>query len=236
MISMASSGQKSSNFTQTCNLLSQYLKEKGNFGDFSRGIASKPEGVEFETSRPQSATTMNLLPNLENVGASSSSSVKAADFFNNKAEATVESGAGSQMTIFYAGKVHVFNGFSAEKAKEIMALATKSGSSVNTTSSRAFTPDLNIATSASETNNIASQDRLFQHLKPPQAPITSDFPIKRRASLHRFFEKRKDRVVARAPYQINGASVAPAKPEESREKPWLLELEAQSSKQLDLNL
>ena len=231
---MASSGQKSSNFAQTCSRLSQYMKEKGNFGDFSRGIASKPEGVE--TSRPQSVTTMNLFPNLENVGASSSSSVKAADFFNNKAEASMENGAIPQMTIFYGGKVFVFNDLPAEKAKEIMALATKSGSSINNTSSRAFTPDLNIASTAPETNNIASQDRLIQHLKPLQATIASDFPIKRRASLHRFFEKRKDRVVARAPYQIDGASVAPAKPEESSKKPWQLELEAQSSRQLDLKL
>lgn len=44
------------------------------------------------------------------------------------------------------------------------------------------------------------------------------------------------RAVARAPYQINGPSLAPAKPEESGEKTWQLELEAQSSKQLDLKL
>ncbi|KAJ0075611.1 hypothetical protein Patl1_33724 [Pistacia atlantica] len=181
MISMASSGQKSSNFTQTCNLLSQYLKEKGNFGDFSRGIASKPEGVEFETSRPQSATTMNLLPNLENVGVSSSSSVKAADFFNNKAEATVET----------------------EKAKEIMALATKSGSSVNTTFHA-------------------------HHFR---------FPDKKKGVSPQILRKKKGQGGGESTISNKwGASVAPAKPEESREKPWLLELEAQSFKQLDLNL
>lgn len=181
-ISMSSSCQKSSNFAQTCNLLSQYLKENGSLGDFSCGFASKP-----------AATTMNLLPSLENAGASSFPSVKPADFFSNKAEATMEIGAaGSQMTIFYAGKVHVFNDFSAEKANEIMALASKSGSSINT-SSRAFTPDLNIASNASGSDGISSQERLIQQLKPPAAPITSDFPIKRRASLHRFLEKRKDR-------------------------------------------
>lgn len=105
----------------------------------------------------------------------------------------MENGAGLQMTIFYAGKVHVFNDFPAEKVKEIMTLATESGRSTNTISIRAFTPDLNITSSAPETNNFAAEDRLIQHLKSPQAPITSDFPIKRRASLHRFFEKRKDR-------------------------------------------
>lgn len=148
-------------------------------------------GVENPWKQP--ATTMNLLPNLGNVGDSSSSCVKTPDFFNNKTEATMENGAGLQMTIFYAGKVHVFNDFPAEKVKEIMTLATESGRSTNTISIRAFTPDLNITSSAPETNNFAAEDRLIQHLKSPQAPITSDFPIKRRASLHRFFEKRKDR-------------------------------------------
>ena len=32
-----------SNFSQTCNLLSQFLKEKGRFGDLSLGMAGKSE-------------------------------------------------------------------------------------------------------------------------------------------------------------------------------------------------
>lgn len=202
---MSSSGQKSS-VAQTCNLLSQYFKENGRFGN---------KGVE----------TLNLLPNLENSAEISRvQNVKANDFFANMPgfassnsinEARAAHGS-SQMTIIYAGKVFVFNDTSAEKAKEIMALATKAASS-----------------------NVV----VTQHLN---AASTSDnnsqtVPIARRASLHRFFEKRKDRVIARAPYQVNCpsssmAAAAPPKPKDQSDYSWL-QLEGQpSSKQLDLNL
>lgn len=168
--------------------------------------------------------TLNLLPNLENSAEISRVlNVKASDFFanmptfasnNSVNEARTEHGS-SQMTIIYAGKVFVFNDISAEKAKEIMALATKAASS-----NAVVNPDLN--------NN------------------SQTVPIARRASLHRFFEKRKDRAIARAPYQVNCpySSVAPAaaaappppKPKDQSKYSWL-HLEGQSSsKQLDLNL
>lgn len=35
--------EKSTNFTQTCSLLSQYLKEKGTFGDLSLGMTRGPD-------------------------------------------------------------------------------------------------------------------------------------------------------------------------------------------------
>lgn len=201
---MSSSGQKPS-VAQTCNLLSQYFKENGRFAN---------KGVE----------TLNLLPNLENSAEISRvQNVKASDFFanmptfasnNSVNEARTEHGS-SQMTIIYAGKVFVFNDTSAEKAKEIMALATKASSS-----NAVVNPELN--------NN------------------SQTVPIARRASLHRFFEKRKDRAIARAPYQVNCpySSVAPAaaaappppKPKDQSKYSWL-HLEGQSSsKQLDLNL
>lgn len=168
--------------------------------------------------------TLNLLPNLENSAEISRvQNVKASDFFanmptfasnNSVNEARTEHGS-SQMTIIYAGKVFVFNDISAEKAKEIMALATKASSS-----NAVVNPELN--------NN------------------SQTVPIARRASLHRFFEKRKDRAIARAPYQVNCpySSVAPAaaaappppKPKDQSKYSWL-HLEGQSlSKQLDLNL
>lgn len=40
-----------SNFSQTCNLLSQYLKVKGSFGELSLGLtpnlAAEPKGKRF---------------------------------------------------------------------------------------------------------------------------------------------------------------------------------------------
>lgn len=129
-----------------------------------------------ESDSRQQATTMNLLPNLENSAEISKQDVKANDFFANIPSLAASnvmneaiSGQGtSQMTIFYAGKVFVFSDFPAEKAKEIMALATKAASSN-------VIPDLNMASTFRNNNNDAT---------PLQFPS---------ASLQRFFDKRKER-------------------------------------------
>ncbi|TKY70763.1 TIFY 10A [Spatholobus suberectus] len=50
-------------------------------------------------------------------------------------------------------------------------------------------------------------------------PFYSDLPMARKASLHRFLEKRKDRIAARAPYQASNPTAFPNKPAKSM--PWL---------------
>ncbi|CAK9155188.1 unnamed protein product [Ilex paraguariensis] len=48
-------------------------------------------------------------------------------------------------------------------------------------------------------------------------PIVTDLPIKRKASLTRFLEKRKDRINSKAPYQISDSTAVPlSKPAERR--------------------
>lgn len=94
----AKSPEKSS-FSQTCNLLSQYLKEKRTLGDLSLGMAFESNGTAPATP-PAAGMTMNLFP------------VK-------------QQPENAQMTIFYGGQVMVFNDFPSEKAKEIMMLASK---------------------------------------------------------------------------------------------------------------
>ncbi|KAK9280742.1 hypothetical protein L1049_003630 [Liquidambar formosana] len=251
-----------SNFAQTCSLLSQYLKEKGSFGDLSREMAGKLEAKEKPETFWPSAPTMNLpLPKMEKSGETSrqngvAPNVKSMDFFPqtsfgssedhdtvstktdfSKPAATEPETA--QMTIFYAGQVLVFNDFPANKANEIMVLASKRSShnssavlstsgqdKINATSFVAAGSS-NIIVSTSGPNSTPER---IQH--QPQA-IDSDLRIVRRASLHRFFEKRKDRVTARAPYQVNDSHSTPPKPEDGNS--WL-DLEAQPSKQLELKL
>uniref|UniRef100_A0A2N9F8K3 Uncharacterized protein n=1 Tax=Fagus sylvatica TaxID=28930 RepID=A0A2N9F8K3_FAGSY len=87
---------------------------------------------------------------------------------------------------------------------------------------------------APESNVVATFERNTtpkEGLQQPPKEIGSDLPIARRASLHRFLEKRKDRATAKAPYQVNPPSEAPPKPEESH--PWI-EMEGQSSNLLEL--
>ncbi|KAI5439631.1 hypothetical protein KIW84_025132 [Lathyrus oleraceus] len=67
----------------------------------------------------------------------------------------------AQMTIFYDGKVVVFDDIPAEKAKDIMVF--------------------------SATNYVQ------EHPQVASSPVIYDLPMTRKASLHRFLEKRKDR-------------------------------------------
>ncbi|XVE97870.1 hypothetical protein REPUB_Repub03eG0055900 [Reevesia pubescens] len=143
-------------FTQTCSLLSQYLKEKGSFGDLSLGMTCN---VEANGTPEMMRPTMNLFPVNEksadvcgqNVGAPRN--FRSMDLFSQQAgfSSSVSKDDGlkrvdssvtsmnkfapaepqnAQMTIFYGGQVIVFNDFPADKAKEIMLLAGK-GSSQN---------------------------------------------------------------------------------------------------------
>lgn len=144
-----------SNFAQTCNLFSQYLKEKR-----SQYLQGDTFGM-----KPASTTlaTMNLLNNME------SSPAPAPAPAASPVGLVPDQPRSAPMTIFYGGQVLVLSDLSAEKAKEIMGFATKGSSVVPKT----------------ETKTPVQQQQ-------PQA-VGSDLPIARRASLHKFLAKRKER-------------------------------------------
>ncbi|XVF25247.1 hypothetical protein REPUB_Repub13aG0196800 [Reevesia pubescens] len=202
-----------------------------------------------ESSRPNLvASTSNVkpsdfFPEIGSFGASSSKedTTNKTDF---RKPAIVEP-KNAQLTIFFGGQVLVYNDFPADKVKEIMALANQGCSTACTgvvansamekvnsnidkiDSSNSDIPDLNIA---STTSNSPAQDSSVERHQYGG----SDLRIARRNSLHKFFEKRKDRAAARAPYQVNNlrGSPPPAKPDESKSS----HVEGQSSKDLDLKL
>ncbi|KAG8367130.1 hypothetical protein BUALT_Bualt16G0040700 [Buddleja alternifolia] len=185
-----------SNFSQTCNLLSQYLKENGSFGDLTLGLT---------TPKVEPKETMDLLPMIEKSGQNSGAGNLNMQLNNiPQLAAGVENLLKSEaetapMTIFYGGQVMIFNDFPADKAKEIMKLA----SSKSNRHSAAVAPPR-----AAESATTA-----------PQPPLGSDLPIARKNSLARFLEKRKDRITANAPYPASKAAAPP--PKAARSDAWL---------------
>ncbi|KAK9099570.1 hypothetical protein Syun_026615 [Stephania yunnanensis] len=188
-------------FAQTCSMLSQYLKEnRGSFGDLSLAIASNSEGIVDKRA------TRNFLKNVELSGEVpcpaplfAPHNIKGMDLFPqrsgfgvqdvpNKADFRAKMAPEpAQLTIFYGGKVFVFDNLTAEKANEVMLLASKANSQ-------------NVVN-----NQIMSSAQEAPPQRPPQA-IPTDLPIARKASLQRFLEKRKDRISTRTPYQLNNSS------------------------------
>ncbi|CAH8388978.1 unnamed protein product [Eruca vesicaria subsp. sativa] len=198
------------NFTRRCSLLSRYLKEKGSFGNIDLGLVRKPEldlGLPGNYDQQEKQNVMHKAKG--ELSSSSGGKAKATNLSEHP------DAASSQLTIFFGGKVLVYNEFPAEKAKEIIQVAkeAKPETEINTQTqindhknkSNMVLPDLNEPTDFADVNQQQQQqqNQLVER-------------IARRASLHRFFAKRKDRAVARAPYQVNqnaGRHHYPPKPE-----------------------
>ncbi|GMI97856.1 jasmonate-zim-domain protein 1 [Hibiscus trionum] len=229
----ARSPEKSS-FTQICSLLSQYLKEKGSL------LTCNIEGNGNPEMLLRPCPTMNLFPVNEESGDDSGCnfaetrkprSMEPRTMWpvpNDDAPKRVDSSVATmnnvaaveprtaQMTIFYGGQVIVFNDFPADKAKEIMLLAGKGSSQSNSINPNPAHMNASPVESGigvpptSNFSNTVTQDCVRSAHRPIPG---GDLPIARRASLHRFLEKRKDRITTRAPYQTGnlGPDI----------KPWL---------------
>ncbi|XP_058179160.1 protein TIFY 10B-like [Rhododendron vialii] len=207
---LRSSGKapEKSSFAQTCNRLSQFIKEKGSLRDLGLEIAGKlePKGRP-ETPQYGAAPAIDLFPNMEkpaqyelldlfpqHTGTGFPSNMEfegtANAAFSELAASMETEPKTAPLTIFYGGKVFVFDNFPADKVGEIMLLG-RSSENCPSSSGLLSTPT---------TENFKTSDSKSVAIPGP----TADIPIARRASLHRFFDKRKERVASTAPYQAHG--------------------------------
>jgi jasmonate ZIM domain-containing protein len=214
----AAAAKERSSFAVTCGLLSQYLKEKkGGLQGLGLGLdMAPPAAAAIGGGAFRPPTTMNLLSGLDapaeepNTAKTSTVDVelsleKASTVQLHRAQAdkqepeNTREAAGEetrQLTIFYGGKVVVFDNFPSTKVKDLLQI-------------------VNVGDGVDKAGTSAAPQSL-----PRPAPSTlPDLPIARRNSLHRFLEKRKGRIVAKAPYQVN-TSVAPSK-QANGDNSWL---------------
>ncbi|PIN09554.1 hypothetical protein CDL12_17855 [Handroanthus impetiginosus] len=144
-------------FVQTCNLLSQYIKEKGSLRDLNLEIGGKVESLDAIV-KPGSSLAASTSPTINLVSdnaksaqvstekqqpstdpfprpARPDSSVVTVDDSSNKAstskEGTTTETKTAQLTIFYSGKVLVFDDYPMDKARELVSIAKKGSSQMS---------------------------------------------------------------------------------------------------------
>ncbi|GLT59426.1 hypothetical protein SLA2020_322440 [Shorea laevis] len=259
---MTSSGQKSSRVADRSNfvnILSQYLKEKRNNGDLAKGppaMMNLLSNMENSTgnSRPAAAASASVVQPSDFWSKISGSAEEAANKNDFRKPDMADALKAAPLTIFFAGQVFVYNDFPPDRVKEIMALAKQGYSGISTgfvsdsqatvdklnppSDSETHIPDLNIA-STSGSSPVAEH-----HSVDRAQAISSDLRIgtrnstlgqKTEISLQRFFKKRKERFMARAPYQIQNPQRSPSKPDDRNSSPEEFQT-SKGLKDLDLKL
>ncbi|KAJ0988492.1 hypothetical protein J5N97_006848 [Dioscorea zingiberensis] len=240
-----------STFSVTCNLLSQFLKDRraAGFGDLGLGIGTSDRviGESFRTT----PTTMSLLPGID-VSQNEDEETRKEEMKRNAdlelfpqragfaplaPTAPTEGNAGNpgrelqgkgQLTIIYGGKVLVFDDFTPDKAREIVQFAGRACEALQKQSylypavNAIDHPNASLQQNSGSFPSTSGSGPVAAEQSSSLAQVIgSDMPIARRATLNRFLEKRKDRVIAKGPYQLNAAplvqaaAAATAKPEEN---------------------
>ncbi|WVZ66679.1 hypothetical protein U9M48_015868 [Paspalum notatum var. saurae] len=230
MAASARPGDRATSFTVACSLLSRLVRQNG------AAAAELGLGIKGEAAEPQRApATISLLPGAEGEEAERRKETmelfpQCTGFGEKDAAAPDATGEQEkkeepqQLTIFYGGKVLVFNDFPADKAKDLMQLASKGSPVVQ----NVVLPQPSAPTAATDSAKVhkamlapvISLPGVQADAQKPTRANASDMPIARKASLHRFLEKRKDRLNANTPYQTSPVDAAPVK-KEHESQAWL---------------
>ncbi|KAI3957021.1 hypothetical protein MKW92_039179 [Papaver armeniacum] len=197
--SSAKEMMKSKSFSQTCDLLSEYIKgNKASFGPPAINLASSAGISSSMGLFPQQHASLGATPNTEGTN-------------NNKSES-------AQMTIFYGGKIMVLDNLTANNANKLLGFAE------NFSDSYIVNPQETSRNNLATANNILIPKDLLppsqQQRQQQQQAIASgsssslningsDVPAAKNHSLQRFLAKRKERISARAPYQVKASSSTP---------------------------
>ncbi|KAF3772655.1 TIFY 10b protein [Nymphaea thermarum] len=212
-------GERSS-FAWTCSRLSQYIRENGGFGDLSLGLnfstdiaAAKPEaaglcpaavltqGVTTETEQQAAdeaeGNSLALFP--QHTGFGGISAVEKSLGRNSAGLASKDGGGGTaQMTIFYGGKMVVYENVPSEKAEAVMHYIGNGNAPKLQLATKTSACDLPLARKASlqrflekrkdrlrakspyELSNSSSaslKKEEFQHNKDTSGLLESAFPV-----------------------------------------------------------
>ncbi|XP_058087452.1 protein TIFY 10c-like [Magnolia sinica] len=182
---MTGNQKSKKSMSHSISLFRKYLLDKAH-----QGKANPPEEEFIKSQRP---TCHGLIPPQSII-----SSLRRPSFLEqmllpgtrSDEKPTMKNQASKgQLTIFYSGAINVYDNVPIDKAKAIMLLAGESSPG------NSASPKMPTAHGAVDTPSHSLS-------LPSVCELQADLPIARKNSLQRFLEKRRNRILNKAPYTL----------------------------------